>query len=121
MNYNYFVYENILIMELSGELLGFPKDREIVALSARYLAFASFHCIIDLQRIKHMNSMGLSLLIRIFNVCNQKKGKVVLVNPSEQVDKLLSITKLDKVFTFAQTRGKAISTICECTKISSGK
>ncbi len=113
MDFNYFLYENIIVMQLEGDLLGFSKEEELLTLSSNYLKFGLFHCVIDLQRVQHMNSAGLSFLVRALTTLKNKNGKTVLVKPSQQTNKLLSITKLDRVFTITQSRQAAIRLIQE--------
>jgi anti-anti-sigma factor len=48
-----------------------------------------------------MNSVGLSSLIRAYNIAKEHQKKVVIIGGSKQVKDLFFITKLNKVFNFA--------------------
>lgn len=111
MDFNYFLYENIIIIQLEGDLLGVSNEEKLITLSSNYLKFETFHCIVDLHRVQYMNSTGLSFLVRKLTIFKNKRGKTILVKPSLQISKLLTITKLDRVFTVADSRQSAIKLI----------
>ena len=54
--------------------------------------------ILDLSEARYINSQGIGVLITSYTKVKNKGGMLVLFNPSEQIRKLLSITKLDSVF-----------------------
>lgn len=56
--------------------------------------------VIDLSHINAINSSGLGALISAFRTLQQKEIKLFLLNPSPKIKELMSITHLDKVFTF---------------------
>ena len=68
-------------------------------------------CAVDISQIGYMNSTGLSLLIRLLTRFRNNGGDLVLVNPSEQVKKLLVITKLNAIFTISVNREEAVRTL----------
>lgn len=108
MDYNYFLYENIIIIELEGDLLGVSQEESLLQMCMGYLKTGDYHCIIDLRKIHYMNSTGLSFLVRMFTAMKEREGRTILVNPSSQAVKLLEITKLNRVFSLAYSRSSAI-------------
>ncbi len=108
MEFTYFLYGNIMVLQLEGDLLGVSQESNLLALVNSYLLFGNFHCIVDLKRIHYMNSTGLSFLVRVLTALKQKQGKTILVNPNQQLIKLLKITKLDRMFTVASSQHAAI-------------
>lgn len=68
-------------------------------------------CVVDLEQVRYMNSSGIGVLITLLTKIKNNKGKMVLVNPSEQIVKLLEITKLNTVFTIADSIEDAKSII----------
>ena len=59
----------------------------------------SSNLVINLASIKFMNSMGLRFLIALLTKTRSKGGDTVLIAASEQVNKLLIMTKLNSIFT----------------------
>lgn len=55
--------------------------------------------VINLSNIKFMNSMGLRFLISLLTRTRNEGGDTVLIAASEQVNKLLIMTKLNSIFT----------------------
>ena len=56
-------------------------------------------CAIDIEQVRYINSSGIGVLITILTKFRNKDGEVVLIKPSESVEKLLVITKLNSIFT----------------------
>ena len=56
---------------------------------------------LDLSKVSAINSSGLGSLIAANRILTSKNIKFILINPSNKVREILSITHLDKVFNFA--------------------
>lgn len=56
--------------------------------------------ILDLEQVEFMDSSGLQVLLRLRENLENKKHKVLLVNPQKQLAKLFQLTGFDKLFTF---------------------
>ncbi len=56
---------------------------------------------LDLSNVTAINSSGLGSLIAANRILTAKNIKFIIVNPSNKVREILSITHLDKVFNFA--------------------
>jgi anti-sigma B factor antagonist len=52
---------------------------------------------IDLSDLSYIDSTGLGVIIGVYGAIKSKGNKVMLINPKENVKKLLRITSLDKV------------------------
>ena len=57
--------------------------------------------VLDLSRVRYMNSSNIAKLLRLRKMIIERDGKLVLVSPSPQVWSVFSVTGLDKVFNFA--------------------
>ena len=111
MKFNYFLIDNILFLKIQGNLLGYSDEKKIVNIVEYYIKIKVKKCVIDLSEINHMNSKGLSLIIKILNKLDDAYGSLVVSNPTEQVKRILSITKLDLIFRVVQDRTEAIHLI----------
>jgi len=58
------------------------------------------HVVLDLSRVRYMNSSNIAKMLRLRKIIIEKNGKLVLVSPSPQVWSVFSVTGLDKVFHF---------------------
>jgi anti-sigma B factor antagonist len=66
-------------------------------------------CVIDISKLRYINSSGIGVLITILTKFRNKNGEVFLLNPSESVQKLLVITKLNAIFQIAKTEEEALT------------
>lgn len=90
--------QGILQLSLSGDLIGENSGAEIIGVVSDNLEDGIKSCALDLSGIRYMNSSGIGVMITIMTKFKNRGGEIVLVNPSDQIVKLLSITKLDSVF-----------------------
>ena len=54
--------------------------------------------ILDFSKLKFLSSSGLSVVLGILTRSRKKSGDVVLINVTEKLKSLLTITRLDHVF-----------------------
>ncbi|MFN3403661.1 MAG: STAS domain-containing protein [Cytophagaceae bacterium] len=108
MKYISEVKNNILFIALQGDLIGENNGLELVDLVNDKLNESILYCSIDLSQVRYMNSSGIGVLITLLTKFRNKGGEVVLINPSEQIKKLLIITKLNAIFSIVDTEEQAI-------------
>lgn len=97
MVYSFYLYDDILVVSLEGDILGSSCEDEILLMFKTYISFDIAKCILDVSAVKHMNSSGLSFIIRSFNTLKDVGGNLVVLNPSHHIQKLFAITKLRKI------------------------
>ena len=56
------------------------------------------HVLVDFSGINHMDSTGLGELVAYLERFRSRSRKLVLINPSERIRKLLALAKLDRQF-----------------------
>jgi anti-sigma B factor antagonist len=61
--------------------------------------------VLDLSELKHMDSMGLGALVRLYVSCKSAGCELVLINLAPQIRRLLGLTDLLKVFTVVGEHG----------------
>ena len=66
------------------------------------------HVVLDLSRVRYMNSSNIAKMLRLRKIIIEKNGKLVLVSPSSQVWSVFSVTGLDKVFHFEADLSSAL-------------
>ena len=109
MKLNHYLKEDILFIELSGDLLGESSGLQVVEVANDYIINRkATKCAVDLSQVRYMNSNGLGILITLLTKFRNKDGEVVLIHPSEQISKLLMITKLNSIFTVVDDEKSAI-------------
>lgn len=107
MNYSHEIVNDVLILRLSGDLIGENHGTELVSIINDALSDNVISCAIDIHDVRYINSSGIGVLITILTKFRNKGGEVVLIKPSDSVEKLLVITKLNSIFTIVSNMDQA--------------
>lgn len=103
------IINEILLIRLEGDLIGENDGAAILAIAIDAIHDKIMKCIIDISKLRYINSSGIGVLITILTKFRNKGGEVYLLNPSESVQKLLVITKLNAIFQIAKTEEEALT------------
>jgi anti-anti-sigma factor len=103
MNFAQEITKNILILKVSGDLIGEDNGTQLVGAVNDAVSHKVLTCVIDISGLRYINSSGIGVLITILTKFRNKGGEVFLMNPSESVKKLLVITKLNAIFQIIQS------------------
>ena len=106
--YSFFVIDKTLAVSCEGDLLGLGREKNLFRLAEDMVKAGCTSCSMDLSSVRYMNSKGLSLLIRFLTLFRNNGGEMILIRPTSKANKLLTITKLDKIFSTADSRGEAL-------------
>ena len=107
MTYNYETKQDVLLLSLSGDLIGEDKGAELMEVVNNQMNDSILKCAIDISELRYINSSGIGVLITILTKFRNKGGELCLINPSENVSKLLIITKLNAIFSIVDTEEEA--------------
>lgn len=86
-------------------------QRESPILQAELLsaaASANHRVLVDLSDVTMITSVGLGALITLHKACKEAKGKFVLINLQPDILSILKLSRLDKLFTIADSEPKAL-------------
>lgn len=102
MNFSHEIKNEKLIIRLSGDLIGEDNGSSIIDVVKQAIEQQVLACIVDISNLRYINSSGIGVLITILTKFRNKGGEVYLMKPSENVQKLLVITKLNAIFQIVQ-------------------
>jgi len=88
----------ILIIELEGELMGGPEVEHFRELVDEAIQSENNKVIIDMSKVKWMNSSGLGMLMSALTSLRSSGGDLKLANVSPSVRRPIEITRLDSTF-----------------------
>jgi anti-sigma B factor antagonist len=108
MEHTYTIIDNILILTLKGDLIGENNGPELVNVVNDQLHDNVNRCAVDLSDVRYMNSSGIGVLITLLTKFRNQEGEMILVKPSEKIEKLLLITKLNNIFSIVESKEEAI-------------
>lgn len=109
MKFSSEIKNNVLIIRLEGDLIGENDGAAVLAKATDAIQEKVLKCVIDISKLRYINSSGIGVLITILTKFRNKSGEVFLLNPSESVQKLLVITKLNAIFQIAKTEEEALT------------
>jgi anti-sigma B factor antagonist len=67
------------------------------------------HVLLDLSKINYIDSTGIGELVAYLGRFQSRDRKLILVNPSERIRKLLALAHLDELFTIADSVEDALA------------
>lgn len=95
-----------LVLSLSGDLIGEDNGAAILEAAVNAIQQGTLTCIVNISDLRFINSSGIGVLITILTKFRNKGGEVYLMKPSESVQKLLVITKLNAIFQIIQSESE---------------
>ena len=108
MNFAQEIKNKVLTLRISGDLIGEDSGAQLVGAVNEAMSHDVLTCIIDISELRYINSSGIGVLITILTKFRNKGGEVYLMNPSENVKKLLIITKLNSIFQIVKSEEEAL-------------
>lgn len=108
MNFTHLIRNNKLILQLAGDLIGEDNGTSIIEVVNNAIQEKVLICIVDISNLRYINSSGIGVLITILTKFRNKGGEVYLMKPSESVQKLLVITKLNAIFQIIQSEEELV-------------
>ncbi|MEM6736057.1 MAG: STAS domain-containing protein [Bacteroidota bacterium] len=103
MKYTKEIKDDILYLRFDGDLIGENNGPELVELANEVIGKGITQCLLDLSEVRYINSSGIGVLITLLTKFRNKKGELYLINPSNHVNKLLMMTKLQAIFNIASS------------------
>lgn len=97
------IKNNRLILRLLGDLIGENNGPALLEVVNTAIQQNVMTCIVDISAVRYINSSGIGVLITILTKFRNKSGEVYLMKPSDSVQKLLVITKLNAIFQIVQS------------------
>jgi anti-sigma B factor antagonist len=111
MTYTNEIEEGVLRIKLNGDLIGETSGSEIIQTATSALKSGNEKCLIDISDVRYINSSGIGVLITLLTKFRNQGGDIVLINPSEHVNKLLIMIKLRNIFNIAQSEEEGLKLI----------
>ncbi len=98
MNYNVDERYNCVVITLKGNVMGGPDGSKLHDSLHELQEAGKTNVVVDLGKVKFMNSSGLGMLISAMTSTRNAGGDLRLANVADRIQSLLVITKLITVF-----------------------
>ena len=92
------IVREIAVLEVKGKLMGGSETDECHERVKRFIADDIKNIVIDLSKVKWVNSRGLGMLMACFTSCRNAGGNLKIAGMTEKVNSLFMITKLMTIF-----------------------
>jgi anti-sigma B factor antagonist len=98
MSFNVAERYNCVVIEFKGNIMGGPIAVELNSKLHELIDGGKKNVVVDLSKVKFMNSSGLGMLIGALTTMRNAGGDLRIANATDKIESLLIITKLITVF-----------------------
>ena len=98
----------VAVVDISGKITIGEGDVLLRQKVQELLDAGESRILLNLERVKYMDSAGIGELVACYKRAKEKDGTVKLLNPSGKVYDLLQLTKLEEVFDTFRDEGEAL-------------
>ena len=113
MKFNVDEQYNAVVIQLKGNVMGGPDGADLHDALHELKEEGKKNVVVDLGKVKFMNSSGLGMLISGMTTMRNAGGDLRLANVADRIQSLLVITKLITVFKHYDSVEEAISSYDE--------
>jgi anti-sigma B factor antagonist len=105
--------DQIVILELAGRVS--VLESQLRQLAERLVQQGERFFLINLANVSYMDNSGLGQLCLVYTIARNRGGDMRLLKPTERIRKLLTITKLDGIFTSYESEREAVESMSALT------
>lgn len=113
MNFNVDERYNAVVLQLKGNVMGGPDGAKLHDQLHEMKESGKKNVVVDLAKVKFMNSSGLGMLISGLTTMRNSGGDLRLANVADRIQSLLVITKLITVFKHFDSVEEAVDSFDE--------
>ena len=92
------IINDIAVIKIRGALMGGDETVEVRNQVKNMIASGNSKIVMDFSRVHFLNSHGLGMLMASYSTIQNVQGKLVLSRIPEKVKKVMTITKIIKLF-----------------------
>jgi len=100
---------NVMILELSGKIMGGPDFDKFKEEIAKLIEGGFKNVILDMSGVPWINSTGLGILITGYHSIKAAEGTMKICNVKERVLSIFYISQLENIFDVYETLDQALA------------
>lgn len=108
MNFNTSERYNCVVIEFKGNVMGGPDAVSLNEKLHELIDAGKTNIVVDLSKVKFMNSSGLGMLIGALTTMRKAGGDLRIANASDKIESLLIVTKLITIFKHYKSVDEAV-------------
>lgn len=101
------ILDDVVVFKLQGKLMEKYQANDLINKLETELINNHKKFVLDLEELEYLNSSGIGVLISLYTKVRNHAGELILSNISEQVKKLILISKLNSVFIIKENTDEA--------------
>jgi anti-sigma B factor antagonist len=109
MSFNVSERYNCVVIEFKGNVMGGPDAVNLNEQLHELIENGKKNVVVDLGKVKFMNSSGLGMLIGALTTMRKAGGDLRICNAADKIESLLIVTKLITVFKHYKSLDEAIA------------
>lgn len=113
MSFNVSERYNCVVIEFKGNVMGGPDAVNLNEQLHELIENGKKNVVVDLGKVKFMNSSGLGMLIGALTTMRKAGGDLRICNAADKIESLLIVTKLITVFKHYKSLDEAIASFEE--------
>ena len=113
MSFNTSERFNSVVIEFKGNVMGGPDAVSLNEQLHELIDAGKTNVVVDLSKVKFMNSSGLGMLIGALTTMRKSGGDLRLANATDKIESLLIVTKLITVFKNFKSVDEAVESYSE--------
>jgi anti-sigma B factor antagonist len=113
MSFNVSEKYNCVVIEFKGNVMGGPDAVSLNETLHKLIDEDKKNIVINLGKVKFMNSSGLGMLIGALTTMRKAGGSLVIANATDKIESLLIVTKLITVFKHFKSLDEAVASFSE--------
>ncbi len=108
MSFNTSERYNCVVIEFKGNVMGGPDAVSLNEQLHELIDADKTNIVVDLSKVKFMNSSGLGMLIGALTTMRKAGGDLRIANATDKIESLLIVTKLITVFKHYKSVDEAV-------------
>ncbi|MEQ9095659.1 MAG: STAS domain-containing protein [Phycisphaerales bacterium] len=103
------ICSGVLVVSPKGPSLSESDAADVLAETMPDAARQRGRVVLDMSRVEYMSSAGISMLVQLRELCMGEGGSLALCNLAKPIAAVLKTTRVDRLFTIAPSREKALT------------
>ena len=100
--------DGVVILEMSGKLMGGPDAEAFDEILKVLIHGGSKNVIVSMEKVKWVNSTGLGILISGYTTLKKSGGQLKLLRVSDRIESIFIVSKLFTVFESYEDEDEAV-------------
>ena len=108
----------VTILELTGKIIG-EAIPELRAIMIKQIDASKTPCfLINFEQVRKMDSAGLGLLVNMYAMTKQKKGRIGVINIGKNIKNLIVKSRIINIFEHFSTEDAAIKAFANYSRLT---